>query len=139
MHVARFAADEGFVRFHFTGEQTESAILQRIAKAVSHEPSGLLGHSEIAGQFAGTDAVLAVHYEPEGGKPLVQTDGGILKYCPGLQRKCRALVLGVALPNAGFRKVRDIRRIAVRAFYVTVRPSKLNHDAVAVLESRRSG
>src|SRR5579863_9553211 len=36
MHDRRFAADEGFIGFDFAGEQTKSAIFERIANPVIH-------------------------------------------------------------------------------------------------------
>src|SRR5664279_2454444 len=49
VHVPRFSADKSFVRFHFAREQSESAICQSKAQAVSHKPCSLLSHSKIAG------------------------------------------------------------------------------------------
>ena len=52
MHVAGVAADESLVRFHFASKQTKAAILEGEPQAVGHEPRRLLGHAQIAGQFA---------------------------------------------------------------------------------------
>src|ERR1035437_6962451 len=93
LHIAGLAADEGFVRFDFTAEHSESAISESEPQTVIHEPRGFLGHSEIAGRLARADAVFAVNYQPPGGKPFVQAQGGILEDGPGLERKCGALVL----------------------------------------------
>src|ERR1039458_8925481 len=78
VHVARLAADEGFVRFNFTAEHSESAIPEREPQTVVHEPRGFLGDSEIAGRLARADAVLTVDSQPQGGKPFVQAQWGIL-------------------------------------------------------------
>ena len=75
MYVPRFAADESFVRFAFTREQPETAIVQRITETVSHEPSSFLRYSEITSEFTRTDAVFAVNNKPESRKPLIQPKG----------------------------------------------------------------
>jgi hypothetical protein len=54
-----------------------------------------------AGDLARTHAVPAVHKQPKGAKPLVQTDGGILHHGSGLERELLKAVLLVALPKAG--------------------------------------
>src|ERR1039457_5775112 len=52
---------------------------------VRSEPRGFLGNSQVAGGFAGTDTVLAIHNPPQGGKPFIQAQGGILEDSSGLE------------------------------------------------------
>src|ERR1700733_2092645 len=50
VHVARFLADESFINFDFAGEfAAGSFVLHCKPDAVEHEPSSLLGNSEVAG------------------------------------------------------------------------------------------
>ena len=48
VHIAGFAADEGFVRFDFARELARAAISQSEADTVIHEPCGLLGDADVA-------------------------------------------------------------------------------------------
>src|SRR5207245_4496557 len=105
VHVSRFPADESFVRFHFAAQKIESTFGQSEAQTMCHEPCGFLGHSEIAGQFATADSVLAVHHKPQSRKPPVQTERGIFKNGASFQRELRHRMPGVALPYAILGKV----------------------------------
>jgi len=71
MHVPRFAADESFVRFDFTGELIGSRHSESNADSMIHEPSGFLSDTNGPMNLVGTDAVLAVHDLPHGKQPLV--------------------------------------------------------------------
>src|SRR6266568_1235495 len=68
VHVSSLAADERFIDFDFATIATEFAakelILQGKPNAMEHEPCGLLGNLEIAGNFVATDSVLAVRKHP---------------------------------------------------------------------------
>ena len=52
----------------------EAAFGESKPQAVIHEPCGLLSDAEITRSLARTDAVLAVHNEPQRSKPLVQSE-----------------------------------------------------------------
>src|SRR2546425_4881023 len=64
VHIPCLAADESLVNFDFASQLGSRAILQRKPDAVHHEPGSLLGDSEIAPDFIGTDSVLSVHDHP---------------------------------------------------------------------------
>lgn len=103
LHVARLAADEGFVHFDFTGDRPiKRAFVQGIADAVIQEPCGFLSDLQVTRHLRAADAVLAVNNEPEGGEPLVEADGGIFHHGSGFERELGVVVLAVALPNALF-------------------------------------
>lgn len=85
VHIARFAADDGFVRLDVSAGLLDRAIVKRHANAMVQEPCGLLSDTKIAGHFAGTNAVLAIHDKPERRKPLVETDRRIFHQGAGLQ------------------------------------------------------
>ena len=80
VRVASLAADEGFVRFAFAGQQLlERSRMQSESNPVNHEPCRLLSDPESAVNLIRTDAAFAVHNEPNSGQPLIKNDGGILK------------------------------------------------------------
>src|SRR5580700_11429513 len=74
MHIARFAADESFVRFDMAAGLLDRTVMDRHADSVIQEPRRLLDGYEIAGDFPGANAVFAVHDQPKCSKPLVDTD-----------------------------------------------------------------
>lgn len=78
MHIAGLAADEGLIRFDVAAGFLDGTIMQSHANAVIQKPRRLLGDSEIAGHFAGANAILAIDDEPERCKPLVETDRRVL-------------------------------------------------------------
>ena len=85
MHIAGLAADEGFINFNLTAQfASEGFILHSQTNAVQHKPCGFLGDIKIAGEFAATDAILAIREQPQGGEPLIKADSGILAYTPNL-------------------------------------------------------
>src|ERR1017187_4191480 len=79
VHVARFAADEGFINFYFTTQLVESSILHSKTNPMKHEPRGLLSNAKPAMDFIAADTVFAVDGEPCGRKPLLQRKRGVLK------------------------------------------------------------
>lgn len=99
VHVPRLAADVGFVNFHFAGELAALVVLHRQPDALKHEPSGLLSDSKSAMDLVRTDSVFAVGNHPHGGKPLVQTNGGILENSPNLDRELSLRMPSLALPE----------------------------------------
>src|SRR6266851_9607213 len=97
-----------------------------------HEPSGLLGYSEIAADFVATDAVLAVHYQPDGSEPFVQTDRRVFEDGPGLQREPGPIMSRVALPDTRLFEVGDVIGTAVRTLHLAIRPAQFHHELAAV-------
>jgi len=101
VHVAGFAADESFIHFHFNpapAEFPERSCVHGEADSVEHVPSGLLGDAKSAVDFVAADAVLAVCDHPNGGKPLVQTERGILEDGSDLDGKLTMRMDAFALP-----------------------------------------
>ena len=93
VHVLRFAADESLIYFDSAatfaaisnlGLDNESAIRECLAKPMQHEPSRLLGYTQVAAKFIRTDTVLAVRQKPQSGEPLLQRNRGILEDGPNL-------------------------------------------------------
>ena len=123
MHVARLATDESFVGFDFAAQLAAVLALQGQAEARQHEPRGLLSHAERTGQFVRTNAVLAVGEQPEGRKPLLETERGILEDGSNLEGELSAGMLRVALVPALSLKVGNFVGTAGRAHNRTVRPS----------------
>lgn len=134
VHVACFPADECFVCFALAREHIESARFQSVADTVSHEPSGLLGDPQIAGQFTGANAVLAVHHKPESREPLFQRDRRVFKDRASLQRELGNRMPGVAFPDAILGKVSDLLRATMRTFHLAIGPAQEHHERLAVLE-----
>src|SRR5437016_3157745 len=65
VHVARLAADEGFINLDFAAETaTSQFILHRQPHAVKHEPRGFLGNAHCTVDLPRTDAVLGVGEKP---------------------------------------------------------------------------
>src|SRR5207248_720378 len=114
VHVARFAADKGFVHLNLAG-QLPAALLHRQTDSVQHEPSGFLSDAQVAADLVGANAVLAVRNEPHRRKPLVKTERRILKDGSDLDGKLRLRMASLALPVTPRRHKTDILGIAVRA------------------------
>src|SRR5205814_1179999 len=75
VHVAGFAADEGFVYFDLTAELLqERSSAHSQAETVHHEPSRLLSDAKVARHFATTDSILAVDEKPESSHPLIHSE-----------------------------------------------------------------
>jgi hypothetical protein len=129
-----FAADEGFVHFDFAGQLISEALGEGEPQAMIHKPRRLLGDSQVAGRFARTDAILAIHHQPQGREPFVQAQGGILENGSGLQGEGRAGMARVALPNASFGKVGELLGPAAGAAHYAIRPPQFHHDLAAILE-----
>ena len=138
VHVAGFATDETLVRFDLattTAQLQEGAALHRKANPVEHEPCGLLGDTQSAGDLAGTDAVLGSSDHPDGGKPLLKAKGRILEDGAHLGRKLALGMRALALPFALLRKPANVSASASRASDA-IRPTVGNHVANAVIGIR---
>jgi hypothetical protein len=129
---ARFATDEGFVRFDFSVQLAAVLGLKRKPQTRQHEPRGFLGDTERARQFVTADAILAVGEQPERGKPLLKADSRILKDGSDLERELRPWVLFVALVAALLLKVGDVLRTAGRAGYRAIGPANRFDGLTAV-------
>lgn len=113
VHVAGFAADEGFVDFDGAAELVEGLRLNRHPEPVQHEPCGFLGNAQVAGDFVAADAVLAVHEQPHRGQPLGERNRAILENAADLDGELFPAVF--ALPDPAGLHERAINRFAVRA------------------------
>src|SRR5437016_2738207 len=82
VHVARLAADETLVYFDLTAKLCKSPAPHDAPNPMEHEPCGFLGDFQISGNFAGTDAVLAIGNQPGSSGPLVQTNRRVLENRP---------------------------------------------------------
>jgi len=98
VHVPRFAADEGFVRFAFAFHHFNAAIVQGKPDAVIQKPCRLLCDSQSAVHLPRTVTVLAVAEHPHHRKPLVQAQRGRFKDGAGLRGELAALMVIPALP-----------------------------------------
>ena len=87
VHVARFAADVGFVNLNVAADFLKALVVHGEAQAVQHEPCGLLGDTKVARDFVAADAVLAVDEHPQGREPLIQTNWAVFEDAADLHRK----------------------------------------------------
>src|SRR5439155_26047610 len=96
--------DKSLIYFDFAAVAAQLAseefILQGQTDAMQHEPSGFLGHSQIAGNFVATDSVLAVGEHPRSSEPLVQSNRRILKDGSDLDGELALCMMAAALPQA---------------------------------------
>ena len=136
VHVARLAADVGFVYLDFAAKLAAVLRLQRKTQAREHEPRGFLGHTERTAKLVAADAVLAVGEQPQGGQPLLKAHGGILEDGAHLERELRPRMLLVALVAALLRQVGHAFRAAVRAHDRAIGPPDRLHRLAAVLVVR---
>lgn len=132
VHEARAAANPRLVHLHLPARLHETSVLHREPDAVEHEPSGLLRHAKGAPKLARTDAVLGIGNQPQGDKPLVQLDGGVLKDGPYFHREL--LPATTALPRRALLHETNLARFTVRARH-PVRPALGNHCAQRVISS----
>jgi hypothetical protein len=66
VHVARESADDSFVGLDLAFQLvSEGTRLHRQPDALKHEPSGLLGDTQIARDFIARNAVLAIRQQPD--------------------------------------------------------------------------
>lgn len=115
VHVSRFATDKGFVYFDFAGEFAAIFVLQRKPNPMEHVPCTLLSDSERAVNLPRANAILHIGLHPDCGKPLVQTERGILHDGPDFHGKLGLEVTALALPQATGSDVPYILRSAGRA------------------------
>src|ERR1022692_464178 len=138
VHVARLAADEGFVYFNLTAQLT-AALFALLSKpdAVEQKPCGLLGDTERPRDFATADTVLCVLKHPHCRKPLVQTDGGIFHDGADLDGELAARVPNAALPAKLVGKEPDRSATAARADHAILPFRATRHEVIQAV--RRFG
>ena len=78
VHVALFAADEVFARFHFIGELSRNSFIHSFADAMEYEPCGFLVYAQAFPYFVRGN-ILAVGNHLDRTQPLIQTDSGIFR------------------------------------------------------------
>ncbi len=102
VHVAGLAADEGLVSLDLaavTADLQQRAVLHGETNAVKHEPCRLLSDAERPCNLARGHPIFCRSDEPHSGKPLIQTERGILKDRSDLDRELLAAVFILAFPQ----------------------------------------
>jgi hypothetical protein len=115
VHIARFAADERFIYFDFARQFRSGLILHRFANAVKHEPSGLLGQSEVARDFVAAHTILAVGNKPHSREPLAQRDRRFIEDRTDFNGELFPAFRSAALPNSARLEEHRFLCLAVRA------------------------
>jgi len=100
MHIASKATNEGFIDFDFPAQLPAIIILQGKPDAMHHEPCSFLSNPEAASYFITANSILAITQHPNGGKPLIEADSGILKNGSNLNRELPLGMMARALPRA---------------------------------------
>ena len=136
MHVAGFAADERLIDFDHAIYFAASLRLQGQPQARQHEPRSFLSDAQSAAEFVTADAVLAVGEQPEGRKPLLKANRGVLEDGTDFERELRLRVLRVALPAALAGEVGYVVGAAGRAADHAVGPADRFDGFPAVLVIR---
>jgi hypothetical protein len=134
MHESGSAADESFVNFDFAALPAhlhKRIILHCQTDAMKHEPCRLLSDAEIAGDFVGTDSILAIGDHPNGDKPLIQRDRGIFKDSPDLDAELPMVMDALALPLVLVGEEHYVFAPASRALD-TIGPAHVNHVSKAI-------
>jgi hypothetical protein len=122
VHVAGSATDETLIDFNLTAKLRGSLVLHSFTNSVEHEPRGLLRHADVLGDFATTDAVLAIGNHPHGHEPLFERDRGFVQHRAHLDRELLPAFGSAALPDSATRQEHRFPGSAVRALD-PVRPS----------------
>jgi hypothetical protein len=135
MHVASLAANEGLIHFNratVAAPLQERAILHGKTNAVKHEPCSLLSDPKGPGDLAGANAILRRGDDPNGRKPLVQSERRVLEDGPNLDGEL-ALGMGtLALKFPLCSEVANISPSASRASH-SVRLAMSDHVAEALI------
>jgi hypothetical protein len=131
VHVAEFPAHKSFVHFH----RAESAdlligsfsagLFESVTDSLKHKPSGFLSDLEPSVNLPRGNAVLVVYEQPDGGKPFVERDSGVLEDGAHFGRELLAAV--EALPDAAATQEGMPLTLAVWALN-TVWPAYLGHE-----------
>src|SRR5882762_9218608 len=139
VHIPSLATDEGFVHFDasatLAAQLHHGAVLHCLADAVKHEPCRLLSDAQGAGNLAGANAVLRSGDNPDSGKPLIQTERGILEDRSHLRGELALGMAALALPFLLGCKVGNILASACGALDA-FGPTVNNHVLKAVIRIR---
>jgi hypothetical protein len=115
MHVARFAADEGFVNLYFAIKLAAPLALLCESDAVEHKPSGFLSDIKSAGNFARANTIFAIEDQPHCGQPLIQAERRLFKNGADLNRELPLRMPRAALPAELILEKADFLGAASRA------------------------
>jgi hypothetical protein len=102
VHITSFAANHGLIDFDVSTKLSAILPLVREPDAMHHEPSCFLANSERPVNLPARDAVLGICDEPHCREPLIQTQGGVFKDSPGLNRELAFRMVRAALPSLVF-------------------------------------
>lgn len=116
VHVAGFAADEGFVYFDFAGDFAACLALLCKSDPMQKEPCGLLGDAKRPRNFTTADAILAVQNHPGCRKPFIQADGGVLHDGSNFDRELPLGVPVATLPAQLIFKEANLEASTLRAY-----------------------
>jgi hypothetical protein len=133
MHVVSLAADKRFVNLDLATEFSENRSSHRQSDPLQHEPRGLLCHSKSAGQVVRTDATLTIRQQPQGRKPLLKRNGGVLEDRSRFQRELGAFMPAVTLPNPCLVQIGQVVGIAFRPSGEAIGPPRNYHKLAVVL------
>ena len=132
VHVAGLTADESLIDFDFASQFPAVFALQSEARPVKHEPRGFLSNSQCSVNLKRTNSVLAVRDEPYAGKPLIETNRGLLEDSPDFDGELSFRMPTTALPAPLIRQETDLVTSAGRASN-SVRPAPRNDVIDAVV------
>jgi hypothetical protein len=136
VHIPRLAADEGFVGFDPARNLVDGSHSQGVADSAIHEPRRLLSDAYGPVNLIGTDAVFAVHHLPHRHKPLIDTEGGILKDGSGLRSELAGIVARAALPAVVLFQKLDVLAATAWAFDA-IRPAARYEVLAAIFGVRK--
>src|SRR6185437_7767662 len=101
VHVPRFAADESFIHFDFSGEfATKEIILHGKPDAMKHEPRRLLSYFDIPRNLVTADSIFAVSDQPSSSEPFIQRNRGIFHHGADLDGKLALRMMLSTSPSA---------------------------------------
>ena len=137
VHVPRFSANEGFVRFDFAVQfAPEVLVLHREPDAVKHEPRRLLSNLYVSRDLVATDTVLAVSDHPHRHEPLVQRNGRVLHDGANFDGELALGMMRTALPQAAIRIEFHLVRPARRTGDLAIGPAPEGEIVNAVIGIR---
>jgi len=135
MHEAGGTANESLIHFDFAPASAEfqnRAVLHRKTDAMKHEPRGLLSYTESAGNFVGTDSVLAVRDQPHSDQPLTEGQGRILKDGADFDGELALRMFVFTFPHTASRDEANIIPATSGAFDA-IGPTPFDHEREAVV------
>ena len=135
VHESGSATNESFVYFDFatvTADFQERTVLHRKPDAMEHEPSRLLSDTERAANLVRANTVLAIRNHPNGDKPLVEWERGILEDSSHFAGELLASVFPFAFPHPASRDEANVIAATSGAFDA-IRPATSNDEVEAVV------